>query len=90
MKPLYTSDDTTNVAKELPGKYPYTRGPYATMYTQRPWTIRQVCVCGGGGGGSALGEREGGRRGDHGKRKERRGRRKRREKERVSGKKERK
>ena len=24
-----------------PGVYPYTRGPYPTMYTQRPWTIRQ-------------------------------------------------
>ena len=28
--------------KELPGQYPFTRGPYPTMYTQRPWTIRQV------------------------------------------------
>ena len=26
---------------ELPGIYPYTRGPYATMYTVKPWTIRQ-------------------------------------------------
>jgi methylmalonyl-CoA mutase len=26
---------------EMPGVYPYTRGPYATMYTHRPWTIRQ-------------------------------------------------
>lgn len=25
----------------LPGKYPYLRGPYSSMYTQRPWTIRQ-------------------------------------------------
>jgi methylmalonyl-CoA mutase N-terminal domain/subunit len=24
-----------------PGSYPYTRGPYASMYTERPWTIRQ-------------------------------------------------
>ena len=24
-----------------PGSYPYTRGPYPTMYTERPWTIRQ-------------------------------------------------
>ncbi|MBW3577038.1 MAG: methylmalonyl-CoA mutase [Actinobacteria bacterium] len=24
-----------------PGEYPYTRGPYATMYRGRPWTIRQ-------------------------------------------------
>jgi methylmalonyl-CoA mutase len=27
--------------EELPGKYPFTRGPYATMYTNRPWTVRQ-------------------------------------------------
>ena len=26
---------------EMPGVEPYTRGPYATMYTSRPWTIRQ-------------------------------------------------
>lgn len=26
---------------ELPGKFPFTRGPYPTMYSQRPWTIRQ-------------------------------------------------
>ena len=25
----------------LPGQPPYTRGPYATMYSGRPWTIRQ-------------------------------------------------
>ncbi|KAJ2764365.1 putative methylmalonyl-CoA mutase, mitochondrial, partial [Coemansia nantahalensis] len=29
------------MAEEIPGAYPYTRGPYATMYTYRPWTIRQ-------------------------------------------------
>ena len=42
VKPLYTKDDVADVEKELPGKFPYTRGPYPTMYTQRPWTIRQV------------------------------------------------
>eukprot|EP01024_Parvocaulis_polyphysoides_P057708 TRINITY_DN61571_c0_g1_i1.p2 TRINITY_DN61571_c0_g1~~TRINITY_DN61571_c0_g1_i1.p2 ORF type:complete len:124 (-),score=10.17 TRINITY_DN61571_c0_g1_i1:182-553(-) len=26
---------------QMAGMYPYGRGPYATMYTQRPWTIRQ-------------------------------------------------
>lgn len=26
---------------EIPGGYPYTRGPYATMYTNKPWTVRQ-------------------------------------------------
>ncbi len=41
-KPVYTKLDTDGLAKELPGQFPYTRGPYPTMYTQRPWTIRQV------------------------------------------------
>lgn len=26
---------------QMPGVFPYTRGPYATMYTRKPWTIRQ-------------------------------------------------
>lgn len=43
IKPLYTPNDIEN--KELynsaPGMYPFVRGPYATMYTNRPWTIRQ-------------------------------------------------
>ena len=30
-----------SVPHQLPGMYPYTRGPYPTMYAQRPWTIRQ-------------------------------------------------
>ncbi|VDK58658.1 unnamed protein product [Anisakis simplex] len=44
IKPLYTPLDREcdkDRDTELPGKYPYTRGPYPTMYTQRPWTIRQ-------------------------------------------------
>ncbi|KAG9287437.1 hypothetical protein G9A89_023809 [Geosiphon pyriformis] len=41
IKPVYTKADTENVADEIPGKFPYTRGPYASMYTARPWTIRQ-------------------------------------------------
>jgi methylmalonyl-CoA mutase len=41
VKPVYTVHDTSDIEKELPGKYPYTRGPYPTMYAQRPWTIRQ-------------------------------------------------
>lgn len=41
IKPLYTKRDTSDLVDELPGKYPFTRGPYPTMYTQRPWTIRQ-------------------------------------------------
>lgn len=42
MKPLYTSNDVKRSGdEEIPGAYPYTRGPYPTMYAQRPWTIRQ-------------------------------------------------
>jgi methylmalonyl-CoA mutase len=43
VKPLYTQADLEglDLADEVPGKFPYTRGPYATMYTQKPWTIRQ-------------------------------------------------
>ncbi|XP_053373041.1 methylmalonyl-CoA mutase, mitochondrial-like isoform X3 [Mercenaria mercenaria] len=41
VKPVYTTDDTQRTDKEIPGSYPFTRGPYATMYTHRPWTIRQ-------------------------------------------------
>lgn len=42
VKPLYTTQDTKNTPEEMPGKYPFTRGPYPTMYTNKPWTIRQV------------------------------------------------
>lgn len=43
IKPLYTSCDLENSGyiESLPGLPPYTRGPYATMYVNRPWTIRQ-------------------------------------------------
>ena len=42
IKPLYTAKDLEGLPKEeLPGVFPYTRGPYPTMYAQRPWTIRQ-------------------------------------------------
>eukprot|EP01133_Synstelium_polycarpum_P001424 gene1424-1652_t len=40
VKPLYMKADV-DVADEIPGKFPFTRGPYATMYSNRPWTIRQ-------------------------------------------------
>ncbi|RTG88734.1 methylmalonyl-CoA mutase [Schistosoma bovis] len=40
-KPLYSNEDIAGLVKEFPGKFPFTRGPYATMYTQKPWTIRQ-------------------------------------------------
>ncbi len=40
VKPVYTRADV-QTDLELPGEYPYTRGPYADMYRGRPWTIRQ-------------------------------------------------
>ncbi|MEY4757677.1 MAG: hypothetical protein RJA34_2575 [Pseudomonadota bacterium] len=43
VKPLYTAADTHNLpyADTLPGFEPFLRGPQATMYAVRPWTIRQ-------------------------------------------------
>ncbi|CAK4662122.1 hypothetical protein LEN26_006523 [Aphanomyces euteiches] len=42
IKPLYTKDDMEDLdPAQLPGVFPYTRGPYASMYTAKPWTIRQ-------------------------------------------------
>jgi methylmalonyl-CoA mutase len=41
MKALYTADDTAGLDPGYPGQEPFVRGPYPTMYTQRPWTIRQ-------------------------------------------------
>jgi methylmalonyl-CoA mutase len=41
VRPLYTEEDVEGVDPGLPGFAPYTRGPYASMYTGRPWTIRQ-------------------------------------------------
>jgi methylmalonyl-CoA mutase len=43
VKPLYTAEDLTGLphANTLPGFEPFVRGPQATMYAVRPWTIRQ-------------------------------------------------
>jgi methylmalonyl-CoA mutase len=43
VKPLYTADDIEGLEalSSLPGFPPYLRGPRATMYSNRPWTIRQ-------------------------------------------------
>jgi methylmalonyl-CoA mutase len=43
IKPLYTKSDTANLeyTDTMPGMAPYIRGPQATMYAGRPWTIRQ-------------------------------------------------
>jgi methylmalonyl-CoA mutase len=43
IKPLYTASDNKGLEhlNTLPGEAPFLRGPKATMYTGRPWTIRQ-------------------------------------------------
>ncbi|WP_366658418.1 methylmalonyl-CoA mutase [Fodinicurvata sp. EGI_FJ10296] len=43
IKPLYTAADLAGVPglNSAPGTAPYVRGPRATMYTNRPWTLRQ-------------------------------------------------
>ncbi|EHK76666.1 methylmalonyl-CoA mutase [Sinorhizobium meliloti CCNWSX0020] len=43
VKPLYTSDDMSGIGhlNSLPGFEPFVRGPRATMYAGRPWTVRQ-------------------------------------------------
>ena len=41
IKPLYTSADIVGIEETLPGFAPFTRGPRATMYAGREWTIRQ-------------------------------------------------
>lgn len=43
VKPLYTAEDLEGMehVNSLPGLPPYVRGPMATMYAGKPWTIRQ-------------------------------------------------
>jgi methylmalonyl-CoA mutase, N-terminal domain len=44
IEPLYTPDDVSGSYDEKlgnPGEYPYTRGPYGSMYRGRLWTMRQ-------------------------------------------------
>ncbi|MHC6226163.1 methylmalonyl-CoA mutase [Pseudomonas sp. X10] len=43
LKPLYQACDLDGLAHlhSLPGQPPFVRGPYASMYTHKPWTIRQ-------------------------------------------------
>jgi methylmalonyl-CoA mutase len=43
VKPMYTAEDIRGMehVNTLPGLVPYVRGPKATMYAGRPWTIRQ-------------------------------------------------
>ncbi len=43
VKPLYSSNDLDGLEHlgTMPGLPPFLRGPYATMYVMRPWTVRQ-------------------------------------------------
>ncbi|MFN3076891.1 MAG: methylmalonyl-CoA mutase [Alphaproteobacteria bacterium] len=43
VKPLYTAADLAGLdhMETMPGLPPYLRGPYPTMYVDKPWTIRQ-------------------------------------------------
>jgi methylmalonyl-CoA mutase len=43
IQPVYGENDlpTSLDSEHFPGNFPFTRGPHATMYTSRPWTIRQ-------------------------------------------------
>jgi methylmalonyl-CoA mutase len=43
MRPLYTAEDARGLphADTMPGFEPFVRGPQATMYAVRPWTVRQ-------------------------------------------------
>jgi methylmalonyl-CoA mutase len=43
VKPLYTAADLEAMGEDetLPGFFPFTRGVRATMYANRPWTVRQ-------------------------------------------------
>jgi len=41
IEPVYGPGDATAAPHELPGEFPFTRGPYRDMYRGRPWTIRQ-------------------------------------------------
>jgi methylmalonyl-CoA mutase N-terminal domain/subunit len=48
---VYTPEDVAGLEHEalgLPGQYPFTRGPYPTMYRGRLWTMRQIAGYGTG------------------------------------------
>ncbi len=41
VKSHFSKEDKNDLGGFIAGKAPFLRGPYASMYTQRPWTIRQ-------------------------------------------------
>ena len=47
VKPVYGPEDAP-AELESPGAFPFTRGPYPTMYRGRPWTIRHWPAMGDG------------------------------------------
>ncbi len=51
LKRVYTSLDVKDIPLAdigLPGRFPFTRGPYPTMYRSRTWTMRQIAGFGTG------------------------------------------
>src|SRR4029453_12251708 len=51
LRRLYTPADIADAPADnigLPGRYPYTRGPYPTVYRGRNWTMRQIAGFGTG------------------------------------------
>ncbi|HEX9647623.1 MAG TPA: methylmalonyl-CoA mutase family protein [Alphaproteobacteria bacterium] len=51
LKRAYTALDVADIPLDdigLPGRYPFTRGPYPTMYRGRTWTMRQIAGFGTG------------------------------------------
>src|SRR5215468_3719065 len=51
LKRVYTAEDLADFRHDdigLPGQYPFTRGPYPTMYRGRLWTMRQIAGFGTG------------------------------------------
>jgi methylmalonyl-CoA mutase cobalamin-binding domain/chain len=51
VKRVYTAADVADIPLEdigLPGRYPFTRGPYPTMHRSRFWTMRQIAGFGTG------------------------------------------
>src|ERR671934_483911 len=51
VKRVYTAADVAGIPHEdigLPGRFPFTRGPYPTMYRSRFWTMRQIAGFGTG------------------------------------------
>ncbi|HRF49392.1 MAG TPA: methylmalonyl-CoA mutase family protein [Anaerolineales bacterium] len=48
LKGVYTPLDAPQLAElELPGRFPFTRGPYPSMYRGKPWTMRMFAGFGG-------------------------------------------